>query len=309
MSLPVPAPATLNVLAMSPEARVGEAMRRSLPMLPGEARNQLMAMLTRESLAIIAGTMVVWAGSHVFGVGQVVDVVLLAVGFVTLGTSIFSGSRALCNFILTAVHARTDDDLNRAAHHFAKGVTLLGINVVSAVLLCRSAQAVKARGMPKIQPKIDVGPPPAPGTRPTISRVDALPNNARGTCDWYGNVAVRRNLSISDQRAALFHELFHRFFTPTFGPMRQLRAEMAASTYWRSSLVRYLAEAMAQAYGQLRVYGVHQALAAVRFPIKNGYVTISQMITEGVAIGNITLGGGIFTVRVVKGNLEAMLRR
>ena len=42
-------------------------------------------------------------------------------------------------------------------------------------------------------------------------------------------------------------------------------------------------------------------LTGVKFPVKNGYMTISQLATEGAAIGTIVLGGQIFTVRFIPG--------
>jgi len=70
-------------------------MRRSLPLLPAEARHQVQALISPESLAIIAGTLLLWAGSHLFGAGEIVDVILLTVGFAVLGLSVFSGGQEL----------------------------------------------------------------------------------------------------------------------------------------------------------------------------------------------------------------------
>lgn len=61
----------VQVLAeLSPEQRVGEAMRRAIPFLPGEARGAVEAMISPESLMIIAASLLLWAGSHAFGVGE-----------------------------------------------------------------------------------------------------------------------------------------------------------------------------------------------------------------------------------------------
>jgi hypothetical protein len=40
-------------------------------------------------------------------------------------------------------------------------------------------------------------------------------------------------------------------------------------------------------------------LIGIKFPLKNGYVTLSQLAGEGVAIGNISIGSAQFTVRIV----------
>jgi hypothetical protein len=81
---------------------------------------------------------------------------------------------------------------------------------------------------------------------------------------------------------------------------------MRASGYWRSALLRYVEEAMAESYGKLRAYGFGAMLKGSSFPIKGGYVTVSQLVTEGVAIGNVLAGGAAFHVVVVEGSWEAM---
>jgi hypothetical protein len=52
---------------------------------------------------------------------------------------------------------------------------------------------------------------------------------------------------------------------------------------------------------QLRVHGLARALGAIRFPLQGGYVTVSQLASEGRAIGTITLGGLTFNVSISLG--------
>jgi hypothetical protein len=70
------------------QEKISDALRRSLPLLPLEARQQVEALLTPTSIALVAGTLIVWAGSHVIGIGEIADVILLVVGFTVLGTSV-----------------------------------------------------------------------------------------------------------------------------------------------------------------------------------------------------------------------------
>jgi hypothetical protein len=275
-------------------------MRRSLPLLPAEARHQVQALISPESLGIIAGTLLLWAGSHFFGAGEIVDVILLTLGFAVLGLSMFSGGQELYNFASTAIGARTDADLQRAAHHFATAVNILGISLISALLLRRSARAVVARGRPSVRPMPNVGTPPAPGARPRITRPFSPPG-ALGETDWWGNIAGTRNQTLTEQRLTLYHEWVHRVLSPRISPMRQLGAQLRASGYWRSALLRYMEEAMAESYAQLRVHGLEKILVGIRFPIDGGYLTVFQVATEGVAIGNITISGALFTVRIEEG--------
>jgi len=294
-----------NVALMRNEGKLAEAMRRSLPLLPAEARNQVLALLEPSSIAIISATLLIWAGSHFFGVGEIVDVLLLGVGFSLLGMAVFTGAEELYAFANTAINARSEADLDKAARHFAQAVSILGISVISTLLLRKSARAAASRGRPRVRPLPNVGSTPAAGTRLKISRPQTLPNGALGETDWWGNIAVTRNQSIAEQRATLYHEWVHRVLSPQFGPLRQLRAQLRASGYWRSALLRYLEEAMAESYGQLRAYGLGDMLTGLSFPITGGYVTVSQLVIEGVAIGNILVGGAVFQVVVMEGSWDA----
>ena len=69
----MPAPGTSRSSPLDAEGQVAEAIRRALPLVPGEARTLLRSMLTPESLSIAVGTLVIWAGSHFVGVGEFVD--------------------------------------------------------------------------------------------------------------------------------------------------------------------------------------------------------------------------------------------
>jgi len=119
-------------------------MRRSLPLLPSSARNFIESMLTPGSLAIIAGTLTVWAGSHFFGVGEVVDVILLGVGAIALGLSVFDGAAELYDFAVGSLHARSDADLESAGQNFARAVVVLGVSTIQAILLHGQGRSVAA---------------------------------------------------------------------------------------------------------------------------------------------------------------------
>jgi hypothetical protein len=106
-----------DVLSMSTQDKIAEAMRRSLPLLPAAAREQVQAMLSPESLAIIAATVALWAGSHFFGVGELVDIILLVTGFALLGLSVISGAEELYKFATQAAGAHSEADLDQAAGH------------------------------------------------------------------------------------------------------------------------------------------------------------------------------------------------
>lgn len=289
-----------NVATMSPGERIAEAMRRSIRLLPGGARDQILAMLSPASLAIITATLVVWVGSHLFGVGEIVDILLLGVGFIALGFSIFPGAEELYEFGTSAVQARTDAELDMAANHFANAVTILGISTVQAVLLRGGVKSVISRGAPRIY-VTDVGMPPPAGNQLRLQRPASIRNGVVGETDPYGTITIARNQPVSQQRITLYHELVHRFFSPRTGPMRKLRANASLTGYAKSSFLRYIEEALAEGYAQLKVNGLAEGFRAYRFPIDGGYVTVSSLQSEGTLIGKITLGSSTFHVSISGG--------
>ena len=99
-------------------------MKRSLPLLPMEARGVVEGMLRPETLAIVSGTLVVWAGSHLFGVGEIVDLALLALGVAALGFAVFDGAGELYAFATIAIDASSLAQLDEAGQRFARAVSV-----------------------------------------------------------------------------------------------------------------------------------------------------------------------------------------
>lgn len=169
-----------EILRMSSADKIAEAMHRSLPFVPASARSTVEAMLRPEALAIVVGTLAVWAGSHFIGIGEIVDVILLTVGVVTLGFAVFEGAEELCQFAKGAMAARTDAELDEAGRHFARAVTLLGISTIQAVLLRGQGRALLARGRPQVLPRINPGSPPPAGNQLRLSRHGRLSGGDAG---------------------------------------------------------------------------------------------------------------------------------
>jgi len=293
------------IVHMSVANKIGEAIRRSLPHIPVDAQASVRALLHPHSLAIVAGTLAVWAGSHAFGVGEIVDVILLSIGSVSLGFAVFEGAAELHNFVMRVQNAHTEADLEKAGRHFAHAITLLGVSTLQASMLRGQIKTINGRKrLPKIRPLPYVGLPPTAGTPLRIFRPARIPDAVLGETSAYGEISVARNQSLSEQRATLFHELVHRYFSPRVGPLLKLRAEVNMSAYSRLAFLRYLEEALAEGYAQLRVYGLVTALGAIKFPIQAGYVSVSQLASEGRVIGSITLAGTIFQVSTSSGVIK-----
>ncbi len=288
---------------MSPMEKIGEAIRLSLPLLPLDVRQTVLTMLSPTSLALMGATLTVWMGSHFFGVGEIVDGILLGVGAVTLGFSVFSGAREFHDFTNTALKARSEQDLQVAARHFSQAVIILGISTVQGLLMKGPARRAVTRGLPRAQPTIPVGRPPTTlGLQ--VERLAKLPRGALGRTYEYGEIELSRDQPLSEQRATLLHELVHRYFSPRTGPLQKVRAELRSGAYDRYALIAYLEEALAEGYMQLRMNGLAEALKTYRFPVDRGYVTVSQMIGEGQAFGTVAFGGMFFYVSVSPGHLK-----
>ena len=91
----------------------------------------------------------------------------------------------------------------------------------------------------------------------------------------------------------------HRFLTPRFGVLRTVRVQLAMSGYLRSAFLQYLEEAIAETVAQLRVNGFRGLLDGVKFPVANGYVTITDLVSEGATIGTLSAGTQFFSVQFI----------
>ena len=298
-----------NVAAMSPTDRLAEVLQRSKKNFGDDVKQAIDAMLSPANLAIIAGTLLLWAGSHFFGVGEIIDVLLLAVGAFTIGWSITDVAKHVYEVAEVVATGRTEADLERGAHAFSQAVVLAGITVIMALLLRRSVKQVQAaRGAnvsqamrPRSPGLPRVGADPEAGriwSKPGIQSDPALPPG-EGSTSPFGEVRLSAAGTATEQALVRAHELVHRFLTPRFGVLRQFRVQLRMSSYLRSAFLQYLEEAIAETVAQLRVNGAAAFLEGVRFPVANGYVTISALMSEGAAIGTIFAGTTTFTVQFI----------
>jgi hypothetical protein len=124
------------------EEKFAEALRRTAPKLPSNMHHEFEALLSPKSLGIVASGFVVWAGSHAFGVGEVVDIVLLIGGAVTLGMSVFDVVEDLGDFLVVTSNATGEKDLNEAASHLARAIAILGV----AAFIALMAKVPRSRG-------------------------------------------------------------------------------------------------------------------------------------------------------------------
>lgn len=136
-----PAPIDRPVSEWSAAEKLMAAIERSLPYMPDEIAERFRELLTPESLALLAGTLALWAASHAIGVGFVVDALLLVGGGLALGWSVWRGGKELVSFLNGALDAESEADLDAAGEHFATGVSILGVDATVAFLTHKAGSA------------------------------------------------------------------------------------------------------------------------------------------------------------------------
>lgn len=279
------------VSTWSDAEKIGEAMRLSLPRLAPEAREEIQKLLTPAALAIVAGVLVAWIISHFFGIGEIVDIILLGVGIFAIGLAVFEGVDELYQFGDKALNARTQADLNKASEHFAEAVAILGVQALLAFLFRGAPRTYRGRPL-NIGPR----PPRGPGlfARPPLTSTRTM-QPGFGVTGWWGEVRISRLGSGADRRLAALHENVHRLLTPKFEILRTFRVRNNAHSYDRSALRTYMEEAIAETVAQVGVNGFRSVFRGISFPVREGYVTI--MRTSGDAmpflpeIGGLVSGG------------------
>jgi hypothetical protein len=258
--------ATTDVANWPFEQRLKVTLERAK--LGSEVRAQLQALISAESLGIMAGVLVAWLVSHAVGIGEVIDIILAAVGAVAIGFSFFTGLDHLYLFATGAYNARSLPALDAAADHFAKAVGILGVQAVLAVLF---------RGRPYARretPSPPMAPPKTPGWRyrPTLTWTKKFAAGEGETSSWGDITVSSKGSAINSRLVALYHEQVHRWFTPKLYPMRHFRVECLTGSYVNSSLWRYFEEMLAEGIAKGRVYGFVEFFDGFSFPVENGYV-------------------------------------
>lgn len=131
---------------------------------------------------------------------------------------------------------------------------------------------------------------------------DASMSAGQGATDKFGNVTFSPRGTAKDVALAKAHESVHSMLSPkTLNGLREIRATLGMNAYAKSSALRYTEEAAAEVYAQCKVKGLSttNVLTGIRFPVKEGYVTLlpSLIKSEGVpvqlqygVVAEVTLG-------------------
>jgi hypothetical protein len=259
---------------MTLQERLAATLKRTLPKLGPEARAQLEALIEPQALAIMATVLAAWVVSHAFGIGEIIDIVVIVLGAAAIGWAVFNGVDHLYEFAKGVYSGRTDGDFELAADHLAKAIGILGIQAVLAILF-RGARAPKTgRGG-----RVNIGPAPPRNAnlryKPSIVADATLPAG-QGSTSFWGNIKVSTRGSANDRALVLVHEKVHQFLAPKLYILREYRANTRATSYVRSSLWRYIEEALAETVAQVGVNGFRQFFRGIRFPVGNGYMYLTR---------------------------------
>lgn len=334
-----PFQAPSNPVAMwTPNDKLGEAMHRALPLLGPTVRGQIQQLLTAEALAVIAGVMVVWISSHAVGVGFIADAVLLSVGIYAIGAAVFEGLDHLYQFARRALLAKHEADLDAAANHFSKAVAIIGVEAVLAILFRRTPKTFlyKTDGPERARPAN--GKPKLRGSRnlddfnvssfdkeyyrqgPTKESLEWM--IPKGETNKVGEIVIFRpppgrfnQAEISahrlTRRQTALHESVHRALSPKLKLLYRFRVHGRYVSYHYSSFSRYLEEVVAEAVARYGISGFKASFYAIKFPVRNGYVTLikreeakgSPVLAEisGIVVGSFLVKGMLFDIYLKEG--------
>lgn len=260
-------PNVSNVSTMTLEARLGVVFRKAAELLPGDLGRHLRALVSPEALPVMAAVIAIWAASHFIGVGEIADVSMLIGGWLTIGVGAVAGCRKLLSFALTTHSARSESDLDRAAHDLAEGVTILGVDVALGLLFRGRPKGTFSHSykgpLPPMRQALRVMPRAGPMHRYEfqVFYTRALPigrggTNARNVArigrDWVqgsGSLAE----SVRGVRKTAYHESVHLWLNRTFSMFGRPALYMRAGAYKKSYILRYLEEAAAEARSRLHV--------------------------------------------------------
>ncbi|HKD27811.1 MAG TPA: hypothetical protein VKC66_18140 [Xanthobacteraceae bacterium] len=274
-----------------------------------DAQRLLNELITPEMLKIIAGTIAVWAVMQFFGVGEILDIIMLAIGVATLGRNAVAFAEDLATACQKTLGARSDPDLEEAAQYLGHAIVEGGVEVILALLLRKDLGEIrlKLRNARNMQPGLlPVPPKPPAGAKPTLRIVRDLGGDA-GETDVYGNITlareglrevkvgnVRTNVWVKyttqEMNETLLHEVVHRFFSPKLDVLREFRASVGITGYQRLYLLRYLEEMFAEGYAATRARGLTGIWVGISFPIKYGYVSLWDLAATAGYSGAIFIG-------------------
>ncbi|GGD26631.1 hypothetical protein ACP26F_02750 [Franconibacter pulveris 1160] len=308
----------MDVQNLDLQARLRVVLTKTAALLPADIGQQLLAIISPQSLAVMASVITIWAGAHFFGIGEIADLILLIVGWAATGGIALQAGQKLYSFAIKTNEAHTEAELDIAASELAEAITLIGVNTFLALLLKKKPndtfkKPFRGVSMPTYSKSIAarMNLPKNGGWRytPTIKISKRKDVNQGATKPW-GDAVVGRNYypaampkdeAYLKMLTTLYHEQVHMALAPKFYLLRELRVFLKQSGYNKSYLLRYLEEAFAETVGLMRARGMsaQYIIEGFKFPLGNTYeITFSLLRHEaaGILLGPVVVGGLMYNV-------------
>ncbi len=138
--------ASSPVTQMAHSEKLCRSFVLALGQVPAAATAEVQALLTPENLATMVALSTAWLGTQgVPVIGQAVDATLLTLGVVLLAAQAADLSRALWAYANLSIGARSRSDLEAAATHLARAISLAGVSVVTFILTKKVATTLSQR--------------------------------------------------------------------------------------------------------------------------------------------------------------------
>lgn len=274
--------------------KLDSVIRRAALLLPEDVGKQLLMLVEPWALALMAIVLLAWVIGHFFGISEIGDV-LLILGGLALGAAAYQAGGHLYSFAVKCVDGKTNKDLDESAHHLSEAIALVGVQLVMALLLAKAPKVFQDRAginlnqLPKVKRPMGEW-----FYKPKIRPADSFSNPyTLGKTTIYGDIEYLSRLTGELKAETILHERVHSLLTPKLYPLRNLRVVMTINGYAKSFILRYLEEAIAETVAQVGTYGLKNVLVGIKFPIRENYVTLTQIGTEatGIFLGPVNVGG------------------
>jgi hypothetical protein len=254
------------------------------------ANDDAYAVITTIDGEVIQGQTVAHRGADAYGIKDYVEVALFVSDVVTVAGISVSLARAGTRKLAQVMVRRS-----------ARRATLSGATSEVAALTNSLERRRLAKAGAGGKPPGGVGATPAGSAgrgrlfaQATKTPTTTLPAG-EGFTTKYGDVTYSSLGSAKDVALARYHESVHSFLSPKLNVLRTMRANFGQAAYDNSQLVKYIEEALAETFAQVKVNGVKGFLNGIAFPVKYGYVTVGRVVTEA-AVATIVVGGTTYGV-------------
>lgn len=180
-------------------AKVMDAIDRSYKYMPGEVAEAVRAIFTAQNIALMAGALSVYAVSHFFGVGFILDAIVVVVTVVCVGALAADAVLKFVEFYTLATGATTEAELEEAAKLFADVVLTLGVGAVTAILTRRGVSRSGRAEMDETVARRALGGSPEGNARPqrSIEEIRRRVVDLSGNLEIHGPEAMQRGRALN----------------------------------------------------------------------------------------------------------------